>query len=204
MAMSLSHRKRVFAPGFTLMEVLVAITVLAIGLLALASLVASMTAGTARARYMSLAAMLTSEKLEDLNRWPANDPYVAVTSGSTAGSLTSDVVQNVTVNGMTNDVNYFDEMLLSATEGAVSETVSGLDNSGNKTYMTTNHQPDGTIVTSASSSTTVPPSTIVFKRRWLIEKDAPATGVRRITVLVTLENQFVQPPVSFQMSMVRP
>ena len=43
-----------------------------------------------------------------------------------------------------------------------------------------------------------------FKRRWIIEMDQPVTGVRRITVLVTLENQQVQPPVTFQMSMVRP
>jgi hypothetical protein len=66
-----------------------------------------MMAATARSRYMSLAATLASEKLEDLNRWPANDPDVAVTSGSTAGSLTSDIVQSVTVNGSTNDVNYY-------------------------------------------------------------------------------------------------
>jgi hypothetical protein len=45
---------------------------------------------------------------------------------------------------------------------------------------------------------------IAFQRRWIIELNQPVTGVRRITVLVTCTNGFVQPPVTFQMSMVRP
>jgi hypothetical protein len=38
----------------------------------------------------------------------------------------------------------------------------------------------------------------------VIEQDQPVPGVRRITVLVTLMDQTVQPPVTYQMSMVRP
>lgn len=205
MAMFPLVRRRLPAKGFTLIEVVVSIAILAVGLVAMGSLMGRMMAGTARSRYMSQAATLASEKLEDLNRWPANDPDVAVTSGSTAGSLTSDIVQNVTVNGSTNDVNYYDETVLSAAGGAISETVSGLDSSGNKVYTTTSHQPNGTIVTTTSNSASATPfSSISFKRRWVIEKDAPVAGVRRVTVLVFLEDQSVQPPISFQMSMVRP
>jgi hypothetical protein len=60
---------------------------------------------------------------------------------------------------------------------------------------------------SAPATSSTAPNTvgsIVFKRRWIIEQDLPVTGVRRVTVLVTLTNQSVQPPVTFQMSMVRP
>jgi hypothetical protein len=42
-----------------------------------------------------------------------------------------------------------------------------------------------------------------FKRRWVIEKDMPVAGVRRITVAVSLPST-AGPPVNFQMSMVRP
>ena len=65
--------------------------------------------------------------------------------------------------------------------------------------------PDGHITTSAATATG--PSTdgqIAFKRRWIVEQNVPVTGVRRVTVLVTLENTMLHPPVTFQMSMVRP
>jgi hypothetical protein len=45
---------------------------------------------------------------------------------------------------------------------------------------------------------------MTFSRRWVIEQDQPVAGVRRITVLVTLMDRTVQPPLTFQMSMVRP
>jgi hypothetical protein len=38
---------------------------------------------------------------------------------------------------------------------------------------------------------------------WLIEKDTPVVGTRRITVLVKLLDQTVKPGVTVQMSMVR-
>ena len=83
--------------GFTLIETVVSIGVLAIGLTAMALLVANSLSGTDRSRYLGLATTLASEKLEDLNRWPENDPNVFVPAASnTAGSLTSDIVQNVT------------------------------------------------------------------------------------------------------------
>jgi prepilin-type N-terminal cleavage/methylation domain-containing protein len=60
--------------GFSILEVIIAITVLAVGLSAMAALVASSLSGTERARYMALATTLASEKLEDLNRWPSAAP----------------------------------------------------------------------------------------------------------------------------------
>jgi prepilin-type N-terminal cleavage/methylation domain-containing protein len=191
--------------GFTLIEALAAIAVLSIGLVGMAVLMCNMMTGGARSRYMSEAAMLASEKLEDLERYPAADPNVAVTSGTSAGSLSSDVSASVTSNGSTDSVDYFDTIQLSATGGSISETSSGKDANGNTNYTTITHAPTGEL-TSAISSTLPPPSgdTLAFQRRWTIEKDQPVGGVRRITVLVTLTNPVLVKSVTFQMTMVRP
>src|SRR6266436_1723915 len=148
MGMSMSHRKRSlyrrhYQRGFTLMETLAAIIVLSIGLIGMAVLMSNMMTGGARSRYMSEAAMLASEKLEDLERYPAADPNVAVTSGTSAGSLSSDVSASVTPNGSTDSVDYFDTIQLSATGGSISETSSGKDASGNTNYTTITHAPTG-------------------------------------------------------------
>jgi hypothetical protein len=199
------RRGRNGTSGFTIAEVLVASFVLIVGLAAVAGVVGSTLGNTERSEYMTQAATLATEKLEDLNRFPSSDADIAVTNGTSAGSLTSDSVQNVTVNGVTQPVNYYDEVYFSPTQGSLEETDSSLNAQGATQYTTTTYSPNGQITSSAPSST--PPSTsgsISFDRRWIIEANQPVTGVRRITVLVTLTNQQVQPPVTFQMSMVRP
>jgi prepilin-type N-terminal cleavage/methylation domain-containing protein len=191
--------------GFTLIETLAAIIVLSIGLVGMAVLMSNMMTGGARSRYMSEAAMLASEKLEDLERYPAADPNVAVTSGTSAGSLSSDVSASVTSNGSTDNVDYFDTIQLSAAGGSISETASGKDASGNTNYTTITHAPTGEITSAISTTLPAPAAdTLAFERRWTIEKDQPVGGVRRITVLVTLTNPVLVKSVTFQMSMVRP
>lgn len=191
--------------GFTLIESLAAILVLSIGLVGMAALMSNMMTGGARSRYMSEAAMLASEKLEDLERYPAADPNVAVTSGTSAGSLDSDVSAGVTSNGGTESVDYFDTIQLSATGGSISETASGKDANGNTNYTTITHAPTGEITSAVWSTPPAPGAdTLAFERRWMIEKDQPIGGVRRITVLVTLTNPVLVKSVTFQMSMVRP
>ena len=74
---------------------------------------------------MTQAATLATEKLEDLNRYPSSDPNVAVTNGTSAGSLTSNDLQDVTVNGVTEAVAYYDEVFFSPSEG-----IAGGDNVG--------------------------------------------------------------------------
>jgi hypothetical protein len=193
------------ARGFTIIEVLVASFILIVGLTAVAAVIGSTLGNTTRSEFMTQAATLATEKLEDLNRYPSSDPNVAVTNGTSAGSLTSNDLQNVTVNGVTEAVAYYDEVFFSPSEGSLVETTSGFDAGGNTQYTTISYTPDGRMTTSQPSST--PPSatgSTVFLRQWLIDLNQPVTGVRRITVLVTLENGALQPPVSFQMSMVRP
>jgi Tfp pilus assembly protein PilV len=191
--------------GFTIIEVLVASFILIVGLASVAGVVGSTLGSTARSEYMTQATTLATEKLEDLNRYPSSDPNVAVPNGTSAGSLTSNVLQDVTVNGVTESVNYYDEVFFSPTQGALVQTTSGFNSNGNVQYSTVTYTPNGTISSPVLSSTA--PSTggsTVFLRQWLIELNQPVNGVRRITVLVTLENQLVKPPVTFQLSMVRP
>jgi Tfp pilus assembly protein PilV len=215
------------------LETLVALIVLVVGVLATAALAAHCMNTSRQSKYIGLAAELASEKLEDLNRWDPGDPQVCVPAASqSVGSLTSDVLQTTTCPpppsmcsasaGNSNVVNYFDDVAIntvvtgsnspcpSTTYGCFSEVVSTIQN-GSTVYVTTVHPPSGQIQTLSPSSTT-PPALVTFHRRWIIEGNTPTTGVsavcwpgtRRVTVLVTLMDQSVQPPVTFQMSTVRP
>ncbi len=193
------------ARGFTLVETLVAMMVLSIGLVALGGLAAQTMSGTTRSRFISVSADLATEKLEDLSRWPTFDPNVYAASGATVGALTSDQSANVTSGGIPTElVNYYDDVEISDSSGAISETLSQVI-SGSTSYKTTSHNPDGTLTISTNSSNAAADANAVaFHRRWTIEMDQPVTGVRRVTVLVTLSSLSIQPPVSFQMTMVRP
>jgi Tfp pilus assembly protein PilV len=184
--------KQQHSRGFTIVEVMVAAFILIVGLVSVAGLLGSTLGGTARSGYMNQAATLATEKLEDLNRFPTADPDVAA-----GGDLASDQV--------TGNIPYYDEVYFSPSQGALQETVGSLDANGSTQYQTVSYTPDGHITTSAATATG--PSTdgqIAFKRRWIVEQNVPVTGVRRVTVLVTLENTMLHPPVTFQMSMVRP
>src|SRR5580704_8375628 len=117
------RRRRAGSRGFTLVEVLVSMFVLTVGLVSLSSLAAKTLFGTARSQFSGLSANLASEKLEDLNRWPSWEPNVYAPSGSTVGSLTADTSGSVTSGGVTENVNYFDDVESSTLNGAVSETL---------------------------------------------------------------------------------
>jgi len=205
------HRKQ---GGFTLIEVMVSIFVLVIGVAGVAVLAGTSLSRARQSKYMALSSVLASEKLEDLNRWPKAALPVCVPSGSgSVGSLTSDVLQNNTCSGTVSGyMNYYDDISISmagnadcpnSTAGCFSETVAGYNTTtGTTQYTTTYHSPDGRIIKGAAASTA--PSVMTFHRHWEIDADTPVTGVRRVTVLVTLLDQTVKPPVSFQMSIVRP
>jgi len=202
---TLKYRSGAPSRGFSLIEILVAMMILSIGLVALCSLAAQTMTGTSRSQFTALASDLATEKLEDLSRWPSFDPNIYAASGTTVGSLTSDTSATVTSGGIPSElVNYFDDVEISDSKGAISETVSQVV-SGATNYNTTSHNPDGTITTSTSTSASASDlGAIGFHRRWTIEMDQPVTGLRRITVSVVLENSYLQPPISFQMTMVRP
>ncbi|MGH9739153.1 MAG: type IV pilus modification PilV family protein [Candidatus Acidiferrales bacterium] len=205
--------------GFTLVEVLVSIAILAIGLLSVAALVASTIQSGARARYMSTASILASEKLDSLNKWPSAD----VLGGTTTLMNTLPTDPNIWPGGsLTGGSNcgtgtaaaYCDQVTISEAAGTDYETQTQLVND-NPVTTTIVHTSAGCVGTPATCGVATPAGGgSTFTRRWLITGNPPisavgggatnAIGVRRITVLVTLNNSTLNPPVSFQMSMVRP
>lgn len=189
--------------GFSIMELMAAIFILAMGLLGIAAMMSRMNGDTSESRYMSTEALLASEKLEDLNRYPNNDPAVAA-PGGTAGSLTADVSQSVTVGAVTQNVDYFDTVQMSSGNGSITEIITGTDAAGGATYTTNTHKPDGTVTstTNAGAPPAPTPDMLTYKRRWIIEQDVPVAGVRRITLLVSLKS--VPNATTFQSTMVRP
>lgn len=182
------------------MEVMVATMILGIGLLSIAAFMGGTVKTTRQSKYMSLATTLAVEKMEDLMRWDTGDHHVYVAAASTAGSLTSNTGASVTTRGSTVYVNYFDEIQMGSTGGSFAETVSAVSGS-TTSYTTTSHFPTGIV---SVASTSVAPVTFSFLRRWTIEMDQPVTGVKRITVVVTAQDPAIKPPVSFQMTAVRP
>jgi hypothetical protein len=195
---------------------MIAIVVLTIGLMSGALLMANVYKSTVRSRYMALATQLASEELEDLNRWPSSttftDPHIAVPPSTNTcnlagenciGSLTQDCGPTTTPIqcGSTSNITYFDSVCLSTAGGQMSETYQMPCVGGN--YVTVPYSPAGAAPQPICSAT--PPTVgMTFDRRWVIEANQPVSGMRRITVLVTLADLTIQPPVSFQMSVVRP
>jgi type IV pilus modification protein PilV len=173
------HRKLRRQQGFTLIETMVAILVLTVGLLSTAALMSTTVSTSARSHYMSMAAMLASEKLEDLDRYTKTD----VAQGGSLGADTA---------------NYFDQVQISSDNGSISETTTS---GGNTTVYT--QQPGNGVTVTVGALPAPTPDTLTFDRRWQIVDDTPIAGVRTITVLVTLTNQSLKPPVTFQMNEVR-
>lgn len=188
-----------------MIETVMAISILAVGLLGVAALLAQLGGNSTQSRYMSTEALLASEKLDDLNRYPYNDPAIYVPNGTSVGSLTTDSTNNsVTVGAVTEVVDYSDQVRISAGNGNMVETVSGTDASGNTQFTTTTHAPDGSIsITKSSTAPTATSDMLTFTRRWVIEQNPAGlpSGTRRFTVRVLLVGNVSQ--AVFQSSMVR-
>lgn len=107
MGISMSHRKARLKrreAGFALLEVMIAIVILAVGLLGLAALLAQLTGSTTQSRYLGAEVMLASEKMEDLNQRSANDPALTAGGDLVGGTAAyTDSVQLSSTNGFVGD-----------------------------------------------------------------------------------------------------
>lgn len=181
-------RKRSRERGFTLIEMMVSILILTIGLVGTAALMSNSVNMGAHARYVSTAALLASEKMEDLDRFPDNDSNLAA-----GGSLAADIT------------GYSDSVQISTANGNINETTTA---NGTTTLYT--QKPDGTVVTTTGGALpAATPDMLTFDRRWQIVANPTVggntiTGAVQITVLVTLTNQALNPPVTYQTSLVHP
>jgi len=102
----MSNRKTNRENGFALIEVMISIVILAVGLLGLAALMATLTGSTTQSRYLGTEVMLASEKLEDLSQLPTNDVRVAVGGGLNSAAPVvgyTDTVQISSDNGIVKD-----------------------------------------------------------------------------------------------------
>ena len=199
---SFTRRRARGSAGFTLLEVLISLIILTVGMLALVGLISKTSSSTDRSRYMSMVGLLTSEKLEELTRLPASDPAIAITAGSSSGSLTANTGP-VTVGA--SKVSYYDEVYMSSESGKIVVTTLKPDGTG---YLVLTQDTNAGTAPAQSSATqpAAKEDQLSFERRWVIE-DSTVTGlpsgVRRVTVLVRLLNSPVKPDVTFQMSTVR-
>ncbi len=198
----LSTNDRSRAGGFTLVEVVISIGILTIGLLGVAALISSTLVIGTQSRYMNMANILTSEKLDNLNKWPSSDPNVAPGGALNGPALCA-----------AGD-DYCDQVTVSETSGADYETQTQMVN-GVPVTTTIVHTNTGCVDTPANCGVPNPAATgSTFTRRWLITLNptitsasgtqTTVTGGRRITVVVSLSNQSSKFAVTFQMSMVRP
>jgi prepilin-type N-terminal cleavage/methylation domain-containing protein len=178
--METSRRRSRRARGFTLVETLIAVVILAIGLLGVAALLAKLSGTTTDSRYVNSKVVLASEKLEDLSKLPTND--LGLTPG---GSLTADTP------------SYFDQVQISSNGNNVNQSVI-VDSVGSaaapaaptsdmqlfkRRWVIEQDVPVG-------ATPGAPPGT---------------TGVLRITVIVIpLNGTPVERSQTFQVSMVRP
>src|SRR5882724_8343645 len=168
METSMSHRKAGREDGFALIEVLISIVILAVGLLGLAALMASLTGTTTQSRYLGTEVMLASEKLEDLNQLPINllvvggnvDPKAPLAGlndivriSSDNGTI-SDKMDGVALGATTSDMITFQRLW------QVEQNVGGLGNTKRITVLIV--PLTGTPIERAATfqSSTVRPSTV--------------------------------------------
>lgn len=218
--------------GFSLLEVMIATSILVVGLSAMAALGAVMLTRGRQARYISVAETLASEKLEDLNRYDLASQAICLPTGATSeGSLLSSQpspgtgTATITCPGgaAAQVVSYYDMVSVdfvvggdcgNAGNGCFAETIY---NGNTSVYQTYYHSPDGVIPGGTTTNPGYPwqssaaPGNTTFLRTWMIEANPPVgtsglttvSATRRVTVLVTLIDKSVKPPVSVQMSVVR-
>jgi prepilin-type N-terminal cleavage/methylation domain-containing protein len=133
--------------GMTLIEVLVALSILAIAILALAPLFTISVKTNASAHQLTNANTLAREKLEELSGYPRNDPRLTVAPGSTAAApaAISGVLTDTTNPWVLNDLpKWYQPSTGKVSYAAASPGASWFSYPYSRTY--TIEQFDGTLI----------------------------------------------------------
>ena len=75
---------------------------------------------------------------------------------------------SVTCNGITDTVDYYDDVAISDSSGQVCETVSSVS-SGSEVYTSTCHTPGGATTPTSATANAIDVGAVAFHRRWTIE-----------------------------------
>jgi type IV pilus modification protein PilV len=94
--------------GLTLIEILVALSILAIAVLALAPLFTHAVRSNASSNQLANANTLAREKLEELSGYPRNDPRLTVAAGKNAAAPTGVTITGATVDNTNTYCNNID------------------------------------------------------------------------------------------------
>lgn len=191
-----------------MVEVVVAITILTVGVMGMAFLMAGTAVLGTTSRYTNMANVLASEKLDGLNKYPSTDPNVATPGNVIVGSLTG---PSTCASG---DI-YCDTVTVNESSGADYETQTQVNADGTTQTTTIVHANTGCVDTPANCGVAGPPAGgATFTRRWQITPNPTVTstggstetitGYRKVTVVVSQNGATSGHPVTFQMSMVRP
>jgi prepilin-type N-terminal cleavage/methylation domain-containing protein len=91
MEMAMNRTSRMGARGMSMIEVLIALSILALALLGLMPLFIGAVKTSAAANQITSANTLVREKLEELVGYPRNDPRIAVPAGQNSASFPNDL-----------------------------------------------------------------------------------------------------------------
>lgn len=156
--------------GFSLIEVLIAVVIMSVGLLALATLQLGIIRSSAEAKAQTLAVNIARDKLEDLTSYrivneatgvscpSANDSYQCITSAAAAESLNDDG------NGSYGGVNYSRTWTVDRCTGAVGGTFTcGQANTSAWTGSTPRNEFKNMTVTVSWTDATSGPQSVAVK-----------------------------------------
>jgi Tfp pilus assembly protein PilV len=200
---SMARRRQRVAGGeqaFSVIEVMIALFVLLVGFIFMAQLIATSVVVNRSSLRLSSLTQLAAEKVEELRARPLSDQSFDVAGNPdnpngtlpSVGSIGADQTQTlVDAAGTSHTVSFFDTVTVDQRTGTITRT-AGPDDTNQ--YQSDIRSLSG--VTSSSSSSSAPTS-VTYRRRWLVEGNQPIAGAIRITVdlsipAVTGYNQYRQ------------
>ncbi|MEK6577268.1 MAG: prepilin-type N-terminal cleavage/methylation domain-containing protein [Nitrospirota bacterium] len=163
--------------GFTLLEMLVAGTILAVGLLGIASMMVSAMQGNNYARRVSIATNLAQQKIEEMKNIPFENLYATDPNNSNKSSNAAPANMNNLSGTHVEGDPYSCDTVYTHTDGHCVKALDGGSNPSpcNATYPC-GDVTSGDKVWTYSLSYTDPDTGIVFRRIWTVKRNPDIDG----------------------------